>query len=240
MREGALVHSGGESDELRYWLIIAGAAAATLAAWHLLPVDAWLRVFGRWSAGFGMLGLLVFGAIFLVATLLVVPCTPLTIAGAVAFGWWAMPIVLISATGGSLLAFLAARTLFRERIRSAIARRPALKATADAVGDGEWRLLVLMRLSPFVPFNAQNYALDVTNVGLAAFLVSTVTGMLPGTGLCIYLGLIGRAAGQEGPIHWISLGLGLVTTAVLVVLTRRRVRDKLKARHREPGIHPRP
>ena len=116
------------------------------------------------------------------------------------------------------------------RVRRMIDRRPALKATSEAVGDGDWRLLILMRLSPFVPFNAQNYALGITDVGLGAFLVSTVVGMLPGTVLCIYLGVIGRAAGQDSPEHWLSLGLGLVATVAAIVLTRRRVRAKLKAR----------
>jgi len=215
---------------LRDGLVVAAAAAATVAIWSLLPVDAWLRGFGAWATGLGVYGPLAFGAIFLVATLLVIPCTPLTIAGAVAFGWWSMPIVLAAATLGSLMAFLAARSLLQDRVRRIIDRRPGWKATADAVGDGDWRLLLLMRLSPFVPFNAQNYALGLTDVGLGAFLLSTVLGMLPGTVLCVYLGVIGRAAGQEGPVHWLSLGLGLAATFGLVVLTRRRVRAKLRAR----------
>jgi uncharacterized membrane protein YdjX (TVP38/TMEM64 family) len=216
--------------DLPYWLAMAGAAAGLAAAWYLLPVDAWFRAFGAWAGGLGILGPVAFGAIFFLATLLVIPCTPLTIAGAVAFGWWAMPVVLVSATAGSVLAFAASRTLFRDRVRRMIDRRPALKATSEAVGDGDWRLLILMRLSPFVPFNAQNYALGITDVGLGAFLVSTVVGMLPGTVLCIYLGVIGRAAGQDSPEHWLSLGLGLVATVAAIVLTRRRVRAKLKAR----------
>jgi uncharacterized membrane protein YdjX (TVP38/TMEM64 family) len=220
---------------VRDGLVVGAAAAATIAIWYLLPVDAWLRGFGAWATGLGLYGPLAFAAIFLAATLLVIPCTPLTIAGAVAFGWWSMPIVLVSATLGSALAFFAGRSLLRERVRRVIDRRPGWKATAEAVGDGDWRLLLLMRLSPFVPFNAQNYALGITDVGVGAFLVSTVLGMLPGTVLCVYLGVIGRAAGQEGPVHWVSLGLGLAATFGLVVLTRRRVRAKLQARRARTG-----
>ena len=211
-------------------LVVTAAAAVTVAIWYLLPVDAWLRGFGAWAMGLGAYGPLAFAGIFVLATLLVIPCTPLTIAGAVAFGWWSMPVVLAAATLGSLLAFLAGRSLLREPVRRLIDRRPRWRATAEAVGDGDWRLLVLLRLSPFVPFNAQNYALGITDVGFWAFLVSTVLGMLPGTVLCVYLGVIGRAAGQEGPVHWLSLGLGLAATVGLVVLTRRRVQAKLSAR----------
>lgn len=211
------------------WAATAAAAALAVAAWILLPVEDWLRAFSAWANGLGPYGLLAFGALFFVATLLVVPGTPLTIAGAVAFGWAVMPVVLVAATLGSWLAFAAARHLFRDRVRARIERRPRLKATVEAVGDGGWRLLTLMRLSPFVPFNAQNYALGVTEVGAGAYLVSTVIGMLPGTVVCVYLGVIGRHAGSDEPTHWITLGLGLVATVAAVELTRRRVRAKLEA-----------
>ncbi|WP_232628933.1 TVP38/TMEM64 family protein [Methylobacterium sp. Leaf118] len=215
----------------RTWLVTAAAAALAVGAWSLLPVDAWLRAFSDWANGFGPYGLLIFGALFFLATLLVVPGTPLTIAGAVAYGWAVMPVVLVAATLGSWLAFFAARYLFRDRLRRLIDRKPRLRATVEAVGDGGWRLLTLMRLSPFVPFNAQNYALGVTDVGTTAYLVSTVIGMLPGTVVCVYLGAIGRRAGSDEPTHWITLGLGLglVATVVAVELTRRRVKAKLEA-----------
>ncbi|CAO4174203.1 TVP38/TMEM64 family protein [Methylorubrum populi] len=216
-------------SSLGTWAVTALAAALAVGVWFLLPVEEWLRAFSAWANGLGPYGLLAFGLLFFVATLLVVPGTPLTIAGAVAFGWAVMPVVLLAATLGSWLAFFAARYLFRDRVRALIERRPAFKATVEAVGDGGWRLLTLMRLSPFVPFNAQNYALGVTEVGTPAYLISTVIGMLPGTVVCVYLGAIGRRAGGDEPTHWITLGLGLVATVAVVELTRRRVRAKLEA-----------
>ncbi len=222
--------------EIRYWSVTVLAILALAGAWLLLPMDEWLRGFAEWTAGLGLLGPLAFGGLFFLATLLVIPCTPLTIAGAVAFGWWAMPIALVSATAGSVLAFIASRYLFRERLRRLIARRPTMVATMEAVGDGGWRLLTLMRLSPFVPFNAQNYALGLTEVGMGAYLVSTILGMLPGTIVCVYLGIIGRAAGSDTTEHWLFLGLGFAATVAAVALTRRRVRHKMQARQAATAV----
>lgn len=222
------------ASEIRYWLVTVLGIAAVAAAWLVLPIESWLRDFGAWTASLGVLGPIAFAALFVLATVLVIPGTPLTIAGGVAFGWWAMPLVMLSATFGSVLAYVAARFLLRDRVRAGIAKRPAMAATVEAVGDGDWRLLTLMRLSPFVPFNAQNYALGLAGVATPAFLVSTIVGMIPGTVVCVYLGVIGRAAGNEAA-HWIPLGLGLAATVVAVAMTRRRVQAKLAAREQKPA-----
>jgi uncharacterized membrane protein YdjX (TVP38/TMEM64 family) len=198
-------HGPLTSTELRSWMLIVLGLAAVAAAWFLLPVQAWLQAFGAWAAALGPFGPIAFAALFVLATLLVVPGTPLTIAGALAFGWWSLPLVLVSATLGAVLAVLAARSVLRQRVERLIARRPAMGATMEAVGDGGWRLLTLMRVSPFVPFNAQNYVLGLTRVRMRDFLVSTLLGMVPGTVLCVYLGVIGRSAGNPAA-HWIPLG----------------------------------
>ncbi|WP_156389619.1 VTT domain-containing protein [Methylobacterium sp. Leaf465] len=221
------------STVMRSWLLILLGLAATAAVWFLLPVQDWLQAFGAWTAGLGPLGPVAFAALFILATLLVIPGTPLTIAGALAFGWWSLPIVLAAATIGSVLAFFAARSVLRQRVERVIARRPAMVATMEAVGDGGWQLLTLMRVSPFVPFNAQNYILGLTRVRMRDFLVSTLLGMIPGTILCVYLGVIGRTA-ADSAAHWIPLGLGLAATLAAVAVTRRRVQAKLAAR----GLHP--
>lgn len=218
-------------SEIRYWLVTILCGSAVLGAWMVLPVEEWLHAFGAWTARLGALGPIAFAALFVLATLLVVPGTPLTIAGGVAFGWWAMPLVMVAATLGSVLAYLAARSLLRARVNAFVANRPAMTATVEAVGDADWRLLTLMRLSPFVPFNAQNYALGLAGVGMPSFLVSTLVGMIPGTVLCVYLGVIGRAAGDE-TVSWIPLGLGLAATVAAVAMTRRRVQARLAARVR--------
>ncbi|GJD72059.1 VTT domain-containing protein [Methylobacterium goesingense] len=218
-------------SEIRYWLVTILGGSAVLGAWIVLPVEEWLHAFGTWTARLGALGPIAFAALFVLATLLVVPGTPLTIAGGVAFGWWAMPLVMVAATLGSVLAYLAARSLLRARVHAFVANHPAMTATVEAVGDADWRLLTLMRLSPFVPFNAQNYALGLAGVGMPAFLVSTLAGMIPGTVLCVHLGVIGRAAGDD-TASWIPLGLGLAATVAAVAMTRRRVQARLAARAR--------
>jgi uncharacterized membrane protein YdjX (TVP38/TMEM64 family) len=43
-----------------------------------------------------------------------------------------------------------------------------------AVADDGWQVVVLMRLSPIVPFNLQNYALGVTAIPFLQYFTATL------------------------------------------------------------------
>ncbi len=88
--------------------------------------------------------------------------------------------------------------------------------------------MFLLRLSPVIPFNLLNYALGVTRVRLADYLVASA-GMIPGTLLYVYYGkvagevaaLAGGTGVKRGAEYYGLLALGLVATvAVTVVVTR--------------------
>jgi uncharacterized membrane protein YdjX (TVP38/TMEM64 family) len=66
-------------------------------------------------------------------------------------------------------------------------------AIDGAIAEGGWKIVALLRLSPAVPFNLQNYLYGLTPIGFwTCWLTSAVT-ILPGTFLYIYLG---HVAGQ--------------------------------------------
>ena len=214
------------------WIVAIGVLSAIAIAWAFLPLQYWVQSFGAWVRSFGAAGALAFAAVYIVATLLLVPGAAMTIAGALAFGWWSLPLVLISATIGATLAFLASRYFFHGPVSRAIESRPRMAAIVEAVDEEKWLALTLLRLSPVIPFNVQNYLLGVTNVATGAYFASTLTGMLPGTLLGTYIGVLGRVAG-EGEIsllQWGFLALGLAATLAVVVMISRRARQKLATR----------
>src|SRR5688572_9082884 len=77
------------------WIPIAGALGFLMLgfAWLLLPLDEWLPQFGDWLKGLGIAGVAVFALVYAFGTLLLLPGTPLTILAAIAYGWWALPLV---------------------------------------------------------------------------------------------------------------------------------------------------
>jgi uncharacterized membrane protein YdjX (TVP38/TMEM64 family) len=92
----------------------------------------------------------------------------------------------------------------------------------------------LLRLSPLFPFVLLNYALGLTTVRFADYLLAAV-GMIPGTILYVYYGklagdvaaLAGGAAVARGPGYWVVLGLGLVASIVVATVVARTAKRAL-------------
>lgn len=101
-------------------IVIALAVVAGLA---LLPVRDWFTQLQGWIAQLGATGPIVLAAVYVVATVLLVPGSVLTIGAGTLFGLWVGSLtVLIGANLGALCSFLLSRTLLREEWRSGLKR----------------------------------------------------------------------------------------------------------------------
>jgi uncharacterized membrane protein YdjX (TVP38/TMEM64 family) len=214
------------------WVLAVLALVALCFAWSMLPVTEWLKQFSDGVKSLGILGIVAFGLVYVIGTLLLVPASPLTFAAGVAWGFWALPLVVVVASLGATGAFLVSRYFVRDRVRDAINSRPGFRAAADAVDEEGWKVLLLLRLSPVVPFNAQNYLYGITNLRLRTYAWATTIGIIPGVTLNIYLASLGARAGEGDMVNWTLPAIGLLATATVVVLIGRKARAKL----REHGV----
>jgi uncharacterized membrane protein YdjX (TVP38/TMEM64 family) len=110
----------------------------------------------------------------------------LTVLAGFLFGMWpAVLVVSFASTAGGLLAFLASRFLFANALRRAAATRPRLGRWLAAIDRGVHRhgafYLILLRLTPVVPFWAINLALGLTPMRPRTFWWASQVGMLPMT-----------------------------------------------------------
>ncbi|ASJ76101.1 TVP38/TMEM64 family protein [Granulosicoccus antarcticus] len=211
------------------WVIVAVVLIGVTAAWFLLPAKEWLDSFSSWIKELGPLGWLLFGLVYIVGTIVLAPGSVFSIAAGLTFGAWGYPLVVVSATIGAAIAFIIARHLARDRVRKKVDNSPKFAAIDNAVSEDGWKIVALMRLSPAVPFNLQNYFFGVTDVSFWHYVAATFVGILPGTALYVYLGAIGSAAGGDsgGPAKWVFFGVGLLATIVVVVLVTRKAKAKL-------------
>jgi uncharacterized membrane protein YdjX (TVP38/TMEM64 family) len=191
--------------------------------------------FAEHVAGLGRWGPVAFVAGFVLAAVAFVPGSLLTLAAGAIFGLArGVLYVFVGATLGATAAFLVARYLVRSRVERRVRADRRFAAIDDAVARDGRRIVFLLRLSPVLPFNLLNYALGVTRVRLADFVLGCA-GMLPGTVLYVYYGkLAGDVAGAVGGAaprgagYYAVLALGLAATILVTVLVTRLARRALK------------
>lgn len=214
-------------------LVVAGLGIGAL----LLPLGDWILRLIAWVRGMGAAGVLVYVAVYVAATVLMVPGVILT--GGAGLIWGPLLGTLIvspASVVGATLAFLLGRTLARDWIARRLERDRRFAAIDDAVGAEGFKIVLLLRLSPLFPFNVLNYALGLTRVRLGPFVLGSFLGMLPGTALYVYLGSLVSSAsellhgGGPGAGSWRTVGwvVGLAATVIATVLVTRAARRALQ------------
>ncbi|WP_416897533.1 MAG: TVP38/TMEM64 family protein [Minwuia sp.] len=231
MAEGA---GNGERSGMPAWakaLLAAVLVGGLIAAYAVLPLSDWIEGFRTWIEGLGPIGWVVFVFAYAFAVTALVPGGLVTLAAAVAFGLWAFPLVVIGATLGAGMSFLAGRYLARERVRRLIADRPKLRAVDQAIKEEGWKIVGLLRLSPVVPFSLQNWVLGATAAEFGPYMLATFFGIMPGTLLYVWIGSIGgaAAAGEEAStLQYVFFGIGILATLAVTVLVGRKASARLK------------
>ena len=230
--------TGRSADWIRYvrWIAIFLILASLISIMQSLPLDRAMAVLNAWIDGLGAWGPIVMAAIYVVATVLFVPGTILTLAAGALFGLVIGTVtVSVGSTLGAACAFLIARYLARDKVASMAHRNRKFGAIDRAIGEGGWKIVALLRLSPAIPFNVQNYLYGLTPVRFWPYVLTSWLAMMPGTFLYVYLGHItGAAIGdsrQRGAAEWLMLAVGLLATAAVTVyitlLARRKLRDQM-------------
>jgi uncharacterized membrane protein YdjX (TVP38/TMEM64 family) len=204
-----------------------------VVAWLVLPLGSWIETFRDWVAQQGIWGHVIFAAVYAVGTVALAPGALLTLAAGVAFGLRGFPTVVIGATIGAALAFLVGRYFARGWVERQIQQSRIFRAIDKAIEADGWKIVGLMRLSPLVPFNLQNYFFGVTKVGFWPYLITTFFGIMPGALLYVWIGSLGAAAGMstggEASLYKnIAYSVGLAATALVTILVSRKARQKLK------------
>jgi len=161
-------------------------------------------------AAMGVWAPLVFSAVYAIATLSPLPKSVFTLAAGFVFGVpLGLAVVVSGATTGAIAAFYLGRVLGHDAVRRLTGARTA-RLDAHLANRGFVTILVA-RLIPIVPFTALNYVAGVSAVGLPAFVLGTVLGILPATTAYV---AIGSYDGQPGSWPFlVALGGLLALTA---------------------------
>jgi len=180
-----------------------------------------------WLDSAGLLGPLVFVAIYAIATVFFLPGSILTLAGGALFGpVWGTLYNLAGGTLGAALAFLVARYLAADWVQARSAG--ILGRLVRGVEAEGWRFVAFIRLVPLFPFFLMNYALGLTRIPFLHYFLTTAICMAPAAFAFTWLGYVGREAVSGGEEMVQKSLIAVALLAALVFLPR------LVARWRQP------
>jgi len=206
-------------------LLLAGLVAALV--WAALNRDRLdIAELDAWLSGRGLLAPLAYLGLYAVGTIAFLPGALFALAGGALFGpVWGALLNLVGATIGASLAFLIARYLAGDWVAARTGGR--LKRIVEGVEAEGWRFVAFVRLVPIFPFNLTNYALGLTRIRFAAFVMTSLVCMAPGAIAYTWLGHAGREAlaGDVSAIRHGLLALGLLAAVAFLPRLIRRLRN---------------
>ncbi len=187
------------------------------------PVLQWIETFRLWAAQFGVVGIFLYGAVFGLTTIFLLPCLPLTILAGFTFGMLGgLLAVYIGITISAAFGFLFARYLARGAVAEQIGRHPRFQAIDGAIAKEGWKIVGLLRMCP-VPLGLTNYLYGLTAIPFWRYMAASLVGLLPPNLLLVYLGAFGKRTveGPRDPLEYALGGLALLALIGVVILLRR-------------------
>ncbi len=202
-------------------LALLAIIAALMAAFFIFDLQSYLTLdslktqqesIGAYRSDHPVMAIVIYALIYVAVTGLSLPgAAILTLAGGAVFGLlWGTVIVSFASTIGATLAFLAARFLFRDAVKSRFGER--LKTIDAGVAKEGALYLFTLRLVPVFPFFMINLAMGLTTLKTQTFYWVSQVGMLAGT--MVYV----NAGTQLGQLDSLSgiLSPGLIGSFVLL------------------------
>jgi len=154
------------------------------------------------------------------------------------FGFWrGLLAVWIGGAIGQALGFLLARYLLRDWVESFVHQKwKKWKYIDAAIEHDGWKLVLIMRLSPIIPYNLLNIAMATTSMHFWSFSIVSAIGIVFECGIFCYIGTIADSitsivSGQTGKpkaVQWVLLGLsitmGVIGAFFVSFMVRRAIR----------------
>lgn len=221
----------GVSKRAFPWKLLIAAVVLAGLIWLRSPmlVAEWLESSNVFVGGLGPKGMIVYATAYVIATVLFVPASIITLAAGFLFGVVRGTILVsIGSTTGAALAFLVSRYFAREWVAKRASENKSFAVIDRAIGQQGWKIVGLLRLSPAIPFNLSNYLYGLTAIRFLPYVIVSWIGMLPGTVLYVYLGAAGKAGLQAAAddrgktwLEFMLLGIGLMATVVVTITITR-------------------
>ncbi len=187
-------------------IVATGGAIYLLGGIDSAQIQALLNSVGIWSP-------IIYIALYVIATILVLPSTVLNLTGGAVFGAvWGTLWTSLAAIIAAIVAFTFTRTVGREIIAKRLSGR--WQAMDAEVRQGGLFYMFAIRLVPIMPYGLVNFAAGLTSISFKDYILGTTIGTVPSVLPFVLLGSSGLKALKTGDV--LPLVGALALTGILV------------------------
>lgn len=193
---------------------LTGFLVATLPYWFesLAP---WLRAHQTQGLIFYVLGFVILGG------LAILPTWAHSIFGGWCFGFRAgFPAAVASIVGGATVGYVVGRLASGRRVVELLEEHPKTRAVYDSLlrsGFGRSLLIVtLIRIPPSSPYAVTNLALSCARVNPLVYILGTLLGISPRTGIVVLVGSKLSKLSFDAPHRFLTAVMTIVATAIVL------------------------
>lgn len=176
----------------------------------------------------------IFMAISIYIILTIIGCVVLAIPGVtfavfagILFGpFLGIFVCLIATTLGASMAFIVSRFFLKDMIKPMLEKNKTLKNILFSNNDkSDLIILMITRMVPIFPYNLQNFAYGITDIGFWKYTIYTFIFMFPGVAF-FTIGSAGLTAGDNKWSYFLIAGiLAIIVTYTGIFIQRKYVGD---------------
>ena len=171
---------------------------------------------------------------FAVAASGILPAAIVAMMAGASFGLWGGIAISASSTMlGGWAAFLLSRSILRPWIARWLHRSKRCLQWDKALERESWRFVLLLRISPVMPFAPTSYALGLTGIDQRSYMLGTLASLPALTGY-VALGALGKqslsmAGGAFDLVHLLFVGVGFLLVGAALYRVRGTLRNFAEA-----------
>ncbi|MEH0157580.1 VTT domain-containing protein [Limibacter armeniacum] len=161
------------------------------------------------------------------------PTTFISLLSGYLLGWEAIPALICSYMGASLLCYSVAKKLDNGTFLDSLHEIDGVDRIIHGLKKEELKIVILSKLSPILPFAASNVLLSIGGASVPNFLLGSLIGMLPRTLAAIWVGRSAHTFQQvmEGNannslVTWLIGGLIVISVWGISIVFKRALNEK--------------
>ena len=176
-----------EKRRIKFILFVLLILVLVLGAWYFNVYNL-LKIENLRNSVSGQFAWLIYILIYLLVILLLVPSTPIIIAGGILFGtFWALVYIVIASIIGDTITFFISRILGRDYMQK-ILKTEKLENYDKKIKENGFLSLFILRIIPIMPDSVLNYGFGLTDISFKDYFIATAIGVIPVAFVLAYFG----------------------------------------------------